>query len=71
MKQYCRYCSNASYGDVVYCHIKQDTINESTAKRVNKCKHFEFNEMDVFNPEHIYKPQKEKQIDKTIQMVFE
>ena len=49
MKQYCRYCAHAHYGDVVYCDIKNIIIQETTAKRVNTCKDFGFNEIDVFS----------------------
>ena len=48
MKQYCRYCAHAHYGDVVYCDTKGKFIAESTAKAVNKCKDFSLNEIDVF-----------------------
>ena len=50
MKQYCRYCSNAFWRDegVFYCDEKKKFYNESTAKVVNKCKHFDFNSNDLF-----------------------
>ena len=66
MKQYCRYCSHAHYGDVVYCDVKNDTMSDESAKRVNKCKDFEFNELDVFCPYDengnscVYKPREKK-----------
>lgn len=46
MKQYCRYCANCVYGDAVYCEILKDTMSEKKAKSVNKCKHFELNEIE-------------------------
>lgn len=56
MKQYCRYCSESSYGDVVYCAAKNKTMSEESAKRVNHCKDFSFCKYDVFNPDKEYKP---------------
>ncbi len=56
MKQYCRYCAHAHYGDVVYCDIKETTMAESTAKTENQCKHFDHNEIDLFDIDKIYKP---------------
>lgn len=61
MKQYCRYCSYCCYGDVVYCGYKNKTMTEESAKRVNNCKHFSFNSIDVFDPDKEYKPRKEKE----------
>lgn len=55
MKQYCRYCSYCCYGDVAYCEKQKKTMSDEKAKRVNQCKDFEFNEIDVFNPDKTYK----------------
>ena len=49
MKQYCRYCANCIYGDVVQCDKINKMMSESQAKTVNHCKHFVFNEIDVFD----------------------
>lgn len=70
MKQYCRYCSHCIYGDVAYCEELNKTMSESSAKRVNNCKHFEFNEIDVFNFGHKYKPRKQKE-EETISLFEE
>ncbi len=59
MNQYCRYCSWCTYGDAVYCDKKKATMSEASAKRVNSCKNFAFNEIDVFTG-NIYKPKEEK-----------
>lgn len=58
MKQYCRYCtySNLVDDDIVYCSIFNVTMKKQNAVCVNHCKEFEFNPMDVFNPDHVYKP---------------
>jgi hypothetical protein len=57
MKQYCRYCANCHYGDVVWCDAKEKTMSENTAKTVNRCKDFIFNEIDVFGDlDKRYKP---------------
>lgn len=64
MKQYCRYCGDANwYDDSVYCHIKNTLISKSSACRVNHCKYFEFNEIDVFDIDKKYKPRTEKAND--------
>ena len=48
MKQYCRYCSNLVTGNGIYCTEKKIVMQESTAKSVNHCDAFEFNEIDAF-----------------------
>lgn len=65
MKQYCRYCANLCYGDFPWCEVKQKEIRVSTAKSVNHCKDFLFNELDAFGGimengkfGGIYKPRK-------------
>lgn len=60
MKQYCRYCSNCIVGDAVYCEALKMTMTEEKVKRVNRCKGFVFNEIDVFDLEKRYKPRKAK-----------
>ena len=58
MKQYCRYCAHACCveEDVMWCEITKSTSTKKQACRVNKCKDFEFNPIDVFNINKIYKP---------------
>lgn len=63
MKQYCRYCVNCIYGDVVWCDELNKIMSESSAKTVNHCKHFVFNEIDVFDLDKKYKPRAEKPVD--------
>lgn len=63
MKQYCRYCANCVYGDAVWCHELRKIMSESSAKTVNHCKHFVFNEIDVFDLDKKYKPRAEKPVD--------
>ena len=60
MKQYCRYCNNLVTGNGTYCTAKKKTIADSTAKSVNHCKQFEFNEIDAFAETDGYKPRKTK-----------
>ena len=61
MKQYCRYCSNCSMCvDCVCCDVKDKYMDYKQAKRVNNCKHFEFNPIDVFDLTSTYKPRKKK-----------
>lgn len=56
MKQYCRYCANAiDYDSTLICEAKAPCGNDGAgrgydmekAKRLNKCKHFEFNPNDL------------------------
>ena len=60
MKRYCRYWSNCIVGDAVYCEALNKTMSEEKAKRVNHCKEFVFNEIDVFDLKKRYKPRKAK-----------
>jgi len=41
-----------------YCHCDKvdKCFDKKQACRLNHCKHFDFNKMDVFDLEHIYKP---------------
>ena len=70
MKQYCRYCNNCIYGDVVFCDALGETMSESKAKRVNQCKHFVFNEMDLFDCDKKYNPRKSKKSNNLQERLF-
>lgn len=59
MKQYCRYCCYCTYGDALYCAVRQTEMTEREAKRSNDCEDFCFVEDDVFGGGK-YKPKKEK-----------
>ena len=62
MKQYCRYCANCIYGDVVWCDELEKVMSEASAKTVNHCKKFVFNPIDAFNVENgRYKPREKKE----------
>lgn len=60
MKQYCRYCANAVLiGDLeFYCEIKQKEYRESKGKRLNKCRDFEFNPLDLYSPGYTFREYK-------------
>lgn len=61
MKQYCRYCANCVYGDVAYCEAKGMCLSDAYAKRPNKCREFEFNEIDAFGEnKHPYRTREKK-----------
>lgn len=47
MKQYCRYCSHCSYGDIAYCKLLKKTMSEEKTKKLQKCKYFEFTRTDI------------------------
>ena len=84
MKQYCRYCMHAiDYSDVLVCNANAKCGNNGSgrtydmekAKRLNTCKHFEFNSNDLLNQNtdgsfKQYKPRepKETQIDNQIEI---
>lgn len=73
MKQYCRYCSYMVCGDANYCSNFKRTFSTEYIKKPNKCKRFDFNEIDALgeNP-NPYKP-REKKINQTCsgQIAFE
>ena len=48
MKQYCRYCIHLAYGNGTWCSAHEKVMADSTAKRANNCKDFEFCEIDAF-----------------------
>lgn len=48
MNQKCRYCANCIIGDVAYCEVKNKTMSDAAAKRINKCAEFKFNPMDAY-----------------------
>lgn len=62
MKQYCRYCANCTCEEI--CVIKNRSVN---AKSVNKCKEFEFCEMDALMSQdrdgeiHCYRPREKRE----------
>ncbi len=60
MKQYCRYCIHLSTGNGTWCEEKKKTMDDSAAKRVNKCKSFSFCEIDAFDGNAKYKPRQPK-----------
>ena len=66
MRQYCRYCANAYIaGDYeAYCEQKKELRTERQCSRANKCKYFELNPEDVFDPERKYKPRNNRRIAK-------
>lgn len=51
MNQYCRYCANCCITEnesIIWCEVKMEIYSASKAKRLNKCKDFDFNPNDVF-----------------------
>ena len=48
MTQYCRYCISLAYGNGTWCSKHKKEMSDSTAKRVNHCKDFDFCEIDAF-----------------------
>lgn len=47
MVQYCRYCSYMVCGDANYCSHFKRTFSTENIKKPNKCKGFDFNEIDA------------------------
>ena len=73
MKQYCRYCAYLVTGNGIYCSAKNKEMAENTAKTINHCKEFEFNEIDAFFETNGYKPRTTKKAENNncVQMQFE
>lgn len=62
LNQYCRYCAYMCCGDANYCEKHNECYSDSKIKRVNHCKEFAFNPIDVLNPNNKYKPRDKKDI---------
>ena len=58
MTQYCRYCGHCFVGNGNWCEALEKELTDSQIKRVNKCRTFAFNPMDVYDPDREYKPRK-------------
>lgn len=60
----CRWCCELITGNGIYCEAKNKCLSESYTKRVNKCRDFQFTDMDAYTFER-YKPrvQYSKQIE--------
>ena len=69
MTQYCRYCNNMVCGDANYCSVKEQTFSDAYICRTNRCKDFEFNEMDALDHSRIYKPRISKQNDNSFEQL--
>ena len=61
MKQYCRYCAHLVTGNGIYCEERQKELAETSTKRVNNCKSFDFNPIDAYDLTQYYKPREKKQ----------
>lgn len=65
MKQYCRYCAHLTVNNFPYCEVKKTERSESSCKRPNRCKDFDFANcppefQDAFGETKGYKPRKTK-----------
>lgn len=60
MKQYCRYCSEAVYGDVWWCEYYHKIMNDRQATSENHCAAFDFLSMAADNPDLEYRPHNKK-----------
>lgn len=54
--QACVYCSFMCIGDVNWCSEHERAYADSTIRGGNRCKDFEFNEINAEHPDHIYQP---------------
>lgn len=63
MTQYCRYCTYMICGDANYCTVKWTTFSDAYICHTNKCKDFEFNEIDALDINHTYTPRESKPKD--------
>ncbi|MBQ9002244.1 MAG: hypothetical protein IJ087_10365 [Eggerthellaceae bacterium] len=57
VKHQCRYCTMLVTGNGIWCGYKQESMSEAATKRRNKCKHFEFVELDAYG-ERDWEPDK-------------
>lgn len=59
---YCRYCSLAVLNDddLIYCEAKDEMREGKQIRNPNKCKHFEFNPVDVLDENKKYRPREQK-----------
>ena len=48
MAQYCRYCIHLATGNGIWCSKHEKELSESTAKCPNRCKDYDFCEIDAF-----------------------
>lgn len=71
MNQYCRYCAWMCCGDANYCGKHKKCYSDDAIKRINKCKDFEFNEMDALDPDKTYKPRIKNETDKDQISIFD
>lgn len=68
MKQYCRYCIHLHVNNFPYCDVKEKCLSESSCKRPNNCKEFDFADcepeyQDAFGENAKgYKPRKQKEL---------
>lgn len=46
MKQYCRYCIHLCVNNFPYCDKKGKRLSESSCKKPNDCKEFEFSDCE-------------------------
>lgn len=63
MTQYCRYCNNMVCGDANYCTVKETTFTDAYICSTNRCKYFDFNEIDALGMNRTYKPRERKSKD--------
>ena len=54
--QACVYCSHMVVGDVNWCDDHQRAYADSTIRGGNRCKDFEFCEINAEHPDHTYRP---------------
>lgn len=47
MTQYCRYCRELCINNVPYCQAHNECLSESYCKRPNKCKDFDFADVEA------------------------
>lgn len=65
----CTYCAWLSTGNGIYCGAKEKELSYNYARySYHKCNEFEFNEINAFDFETIYKPKESKIIKGQIQL---
>lgn len=64
MKQYCRYCVHCYVGNGNWCDAKEKEITDSYITHTNNCSKFDFCSVDVYDPDHEYRPRDYRQRQK-------
>lgn len=63
MNQYCRYCIHLATGNGIWCGKHEKVLSESYTKVPNRCKDFDFCEIDAYGENQRYRPRSKPKKD--------